>query len=180
MDDQVGRVMAELDRQGLRESTAVVFIGDHGYHLGEHFFWQKSNLHEDVTRIPFIISAPGFKPGESVSFAELADIYPTVSELVGISVPDTVQGKSLVPLLKNPQATVRDEAFTVGNNKDFAIRGAEWAYMLYKDDTDELYDMQQDPKQFTNLATDPRYADVLAAQRKRLDSRIQAADLSRN
>ncbi|MBT5901270.1 MAG: sulfatase [Opitutaceae bacterium] len=179
MDDQVGRVMAELDRQGLRESTAVVFIGDHGYHLGEHFFWQKSNLHEDVTRIPFIISAPGYAPGESMSFAELADIYPTVSELVGVSVPDTVQGKSLVPLLKNPAASVRDESFTVGNNQDFAIRGAEWAYMLYKDDTDELYDMKKDPKQFTNLAQNPVYAKVVAAQRKQLVSRIKAAGLNR-
>lgn len=179
MDEQVGRVMAELDRQGLRESTAVVFIGDHGYHLGEHSFWQKSNLHEDVTRIPFIISAPGFDPGESVSFAELADIYPTVSELVGISVPETVQGQSLVPLLKNSRASVRDEAFTVGNNKDFAIRGTKWAYMLYKDDTQELYNMQDDPKQFTNLATDPQYAKVLSSQRKKLEARLLAADLKR-
>ncbi|MEJ6731932.1 MAG: sulfatase [Opitutaceae bacterium] len=179
MDDQVGRVMAELDRQGLRESTAVVFIGDHGYHLGEHFFWQKSNLHEDVTRIPFIISAPGYAPGESMSFAELADIYPTVSELVGVSVPDTVQGKSLVRLLKNPQAKVRNEAFTVGNNKDFAIRGAKWAYMLYKDDTHELYDMQKDPKQFTNLAQEPAYAKTVTAQRKQLEARIKAAGLNR-
>lgn len=179
MDDQVGRVMAELDRLGLRESTAVVFIGDHGYHLGEHFFWQKSNLHEDVTRIPFIISAPGFGPGESMSFTELADIYPTVSELVGVEVPATVQGKSLVSLLKNPRAKVRDEAFTVGNNQDFAIRGAKWAYMLYKDDTEELYDMQEDPKQFTNLANDPAHAKTVAEQRKRLEARIRAADLSR-
>ena len=179
MDDQVGRVMAELDRQGLRESTAVVFIGDHGYHLGEHFFWQKSNLHEDVTRVPFIISAPGFAPGESVSFAELADIFPTVSELVGIPVPESVQGKSLVPVMKNAQTKIREEAFTVGNNQDFSIRGADWAYMLYKDNTEELYDMRQDPKQFTNLATDPNHADVLAAQRKRLQSRIADAGLNR-
>lgn len=179
MDEQVGRVMAELDRQGLRESTAVVFIGDHGYHLGEHFFWQKSNLHEDVTRIPFIISAPGFAPGESMSFTELADIYPTVSELVGVEVPETVQGKSLVSLLKNPRAKVRDEAFTVGNNQDFAIRGAKWAYMLYKDDTHELYDMKKDPKQFTNLANDPAYAKTVAAQRKQLEARINAASLKR-
>lgn len=179
MDDQVGRVMAELDRLGLRESTAVVFIGDHGYHLGEHFLWQKSNLHEDVTRIPFIISAPGFAPGESMSFTELADIYPTVSELVGVEVPDTVQGKSLVSLLKNPRAKVRDESFTVGNYQDFAIRGAKWAYMLYKDDTHELYDMKNDPEQFTNLANDPAHEKTVADQRKRLEARIAAAGLTR-
>ena len=84
MDDQVGRVLDELDRLGLREDTVVVFTSDHGYHLGEHTFWQKSNLHEEVTRVPLIISAPGHDAGESHSLVELMDIYPTVSELVGL------------------------------------------------------------------------------------------------
>jgi iduronate 2-sulfatase len=179
MDEQVGRIIDELEEQGLRDSTAIVFIGDHGYHLGEHFFWQKSNLHEDVTRVPFIISAPGFKAGESDSFAELADIYPTVSELVGITVPNTVQGKSLVPVLKNPKTTVREAAFTVGNRRDFALRGAEWAYMLYADDTDELYNMKTDPKQFTNLANDPKYTKVKEEWRMKLENRIAEAGLER-
>ncbi len=175
MDDQVGRIMAELDRQGLRDSTAIVFIGDHGYHLGEHFFWQKSNLHEDVTRVPFIVSAPGFEPGETDSIAELADLYPTLAELVGISYPDTVQGKSLVRVLKDATATVREDAFTVHGPKDLALRGDRWAYMRYKDDSEELYDMKQDPKQFTNLARDPQFAGVLAEQRERLRARVAAA-----
>ena len=114
-----------------------------------------------------------------MSFTELADIYPTVSELVGVEVPATVQGKSLVSLLKNPRAKVRDEAFTVGNNQDFAIRGAKWAYMLYKDDTEELSDMQEDPKQCHNLVNDPAHAKTVAAQRKRREARIRAADLRR-
>ena len=179
MDDQVGRIMAELDRQGLRDSTAIVFIGDHGYHLGEHFFWQKDNLHEEVTRVPFIISAPGFPVGESHSLVELVDIYPTVSELVGITVPDTVQGKSLVSVLAEPELSVREESLTVGNRRDFAIRGDRWVYMIYGDDTEELYDMEMDPGQFTNLARDPEYAPVLAEQRQRLALRLAAAGLSR-
>jgi iduronate 2-sulfatase len=179
MDDQVGRIVAELDRLGLRESTAIVFIGDHGYHLGEHFFWQKSNLHEDVTRVPFIISAPGFTPGESASFAELADIYPTVAELVGISIPETVQGKSLVAVMKDPTEEVREEAFTISGQEDFAIRGDPWAYMIYKDGSEELYDMRRDPKQFTNLVSYPAYERVLFSQRQRLEGRIQAAGIAR-
>lgn len=179
MDEQLGRIIAELENQGLRESTAIVFIGDHGYHLGEHFFWQKNNVHEDVTRIPFIISAPGYKAGTSDSFAELIDIYPTVSELVGVPVPDTVQGKSLVSILKNPNKGVRDAAFTVGNHKEFALRGDQWAYMLYADDSEELYDMKNDPKQFNNLAEDPNYENVKAEWRKKLESRISAAELVR-
>ena len=77
MDEQVGRLLDELDALSLRDSTAVVFASDHGYHLGEHTFWQKSNLHEEVTRVPLIVSAPGFEPGRSKSIVELVDIYPT-------------------------------------------------------------------------------------------------------
>ena len=58
MDDQVGRIIDELDRLGRRESTAIVFFSDHGYHLGEHTFWKKQNLHEEVTRVPLIVSVP--------------------------------------------------------------------------------------------------------------------------
>jgi iduronate 2-sulfatase len=180
LDDQVGRVMAELDRQGLRESTVVIFFSDHGYHLGEHYFWQKHTLHEDVTRVPFIISAPGFAPGESMSMVELMDIYPTVAELVGLPTPETVQGESLVNTLADPDTTVRDAAFTVGNRDDYAIRGTDWAYLRYRDGSEELYDMQADPKQFTNLATHPAYAEVLQTQRKKLKARIEAADLNKD
>jgi len=180
MDEQLGRIVEELERLGLRESTAIVFMSDHGYHLGEHTFWQKNNLHEDVTRVPLIISAPGLKPGRSDAFVELVDMYPTVSDLMGISVPETVQGKSLVPLLKNPGGSVREEAFSVGNGgSGFAIRGDAWTYIHYKDDTEELYDMKKDPKQFTNLAGDPKYARVLVTQRAKLNARVAAAGLQR-
>ena len=100
MDEQVGRVLDELDRLGLRESTAVVFTSDHGYHLGEHDFWQKSNLHEEVLRVPLVMSVPGYDAGRTESVVELMDIYPTLSELVGLEVPAGVQGVSLVPILR--------------------------------------------------------------------------------
>jgi iduronate 2-sulfatase len=180
MDEQLGRIVEELERLGLRESTAIVFMSDHGYHLGEHTFWQKNNLHEDVTRVPLIISAPGLKPGRSDAFVELVDMYPTVSDMMGVAVPDTVQGKSLVPILKNPAASVREEAFSVGNSgSGFALRGDAWTYIHYKDDTEELYDMKKDPKQFTNLAGDPKYARVLETQRAKLNARVAAAGLQR-
>ncbi|MEM9159160.1 MAG: sulfatase [Verrucomicrobiota bacterium] len=178
IDDQIGRILAELDRLGLRESTAIVFLSDHGYHLGEHTFWQKNNLHEDVNRVPLIISAPGYQTGETKSFAELIDIYPTIAELTGIPVPNTVQGKTLVPILKNTNAKVQDIAFTVGNHKDYAIRDQRWAYIRYKDDTEEFYDMKKDPYQYTNLASSPEHAPRLKAWRKRLDDKIASSDLS--
>jgi iduronate 2-sulfatase len=178
MDEQVGRIIDELDRLGLRESTAIVFTSDHGYHLGEHTFWQKSNLHEDVLRVPLIISAPGFTPGRSSSIVELVDMFPTLSDLAGLDIPESVQGKSLVPILQDTSATVKDSALSF--NKGHGMRTAHWSYMRYNDQTEELYDMDKDAQQFTNQATNPEYAAQVKRMRTQLDQRLQASGLKKN
>lgn len=168
MDQQVGRILDELDRLGLRDSTAIVFTSDHGYHLGEHQFWQKSNLHEEVLRVPLVMSIPGFKPGRSKSIVELMDIYPTLSDLAGLSIPDSVQGVSLAPILQDPQAVVKPAALSF--NKGFSLRTPNWHYMRYTDGSEELYDMQNDPGEFTNEASSPDFAD----QRQELETLLKA------
>lgn len=150
MDEQVGKVLAELDAKGLRDSTVVIFTSDHGYHLGEHHMWQKSNFHEEAARVPLIISAPGFKSGRSLSMTELVDIYPTVCELLGVRTPKEVQGTSLVPILKDPKTRVKEVSLTL-DKSGRGLRATDWAYMRYKDGTEELYDMVNDPGQFTNV-----------------------------
>lgn len=167
MDAQLGRVLDELDRLGLRESTAIVFTSDHGYHLGEHGFWQKSNLHEEVIRVPLIVSAAAFQPGRTRAFAELLDIYPTVSELAGLEVPTEVEGTSLVPVLSNADASVRNGAISF--NKGASLRVDGWHYMRYHDDSVELYDMNEDPKEFTNLAGRAEYSAI----QTRLDTMLR-------
>ena len=167
MDEQVGRMLDELESLGLRDSTAVIFTSDHGYHLGEHTFWQKSNLHEEVTRVPLIVSVPGMKPGRSKSIVELMDIYPTACELTGVDIPQTVQGKSLVPVLKDPAATIKEAALSIVKD-GHSLRSSRWAYMGYKDGSEELYDMDADPGQFTNLAGKPEHEAVLAEWRGKL------------
>ena len=172
MDHQVGRIIDQLDRLGLRESTAIVFTSDHGYHLGEHGFWQKSNLHEEVLRVPLIMSVPGFDAGRTDSIVELLDIYPTLSELAGLPIPAELQGTSLVPVLKDHQMQVKEGA--IAFNKGYSLRVADWHYMRYTDGTEELYDMNNDPDEFTNLASRVDHAPVIkkmnAALRRRLDA----------
>ena len=174
MDEQVGRLLDELDRLGLTDSTVVVFTSDHGYHLGDHTFWQKANLHEQVTRVPLIIAAPGMKPGRSRSIVQLVDLFPTLCELTAAPIPSGVEGKSLVPVLRDPAATVHEAAFSYSGSHH-ALRTDRWAYMRYADGSEELYDMKADPGQFTNLAADPSHAAALKELRRRLDERVNAS-----
>lgn len=174
MDEQLGKVLDELDRLKLTDSTAIVFISDHGYHLGEHHFWQKSNLHEEVTRVPMIISAPGMKPGRTNSVTELMDIYPTLSSLLGIPAPESVQGKNLVPVLKNPEAKVRKAALSF-NRGGHGLRSDRWAYLRYKNGDDELYDMEEDPEQFHNLAKNKEFTAIRNEMQALLKERLEDA-----
>mgnify|MGYP001822635558 CR=1 FL=1 len=169
MDAQVGKVLEALEENGLRDNTIVVFTADHGYHLGEHDFWQKMSLHEESARVPIIIAGPGIDPGESASLVEAIDLYPTWCELAGLPVPDHCVGKSLIPVLKDPTAEVRDMAYCF-KGSGHLIRTKRWAYMQYRTDAEELYDMGQDPKQFTNLAmTRP---EVVKEMRERLANKL--------
>ena len=183
MDEQVGRVLDELERLGLADSTVVIFTTDHGYHLGEHGFWQKANLHEEVVRVPFIVRVPGEKTGRTMSLSELVDLYPTCLDLLGLPAPAGLQGKSLAPVLHDPDASVRDTALSVHNKRHAkvpaaGIRAAEWHYMRYADGSEELYDMVKDPSEYRNLAADKKSAKLLKTARRKMDQRMKEAGLS--
>ena len=170
MDEQVGRILKTLEELGLDKDTAVFFTSDHGYLLGEHHFWQKGNLREEVTRVPLVIRSPGQQPGVSSSIVELVDMFLTACELTGLLIPKSVQGKSLLPILENPKATVKDSALSfVG--KGTSMRSPNWAYMKYGDGSEELYDMWNDPNQFKNLAKGSALKKELQTQRKLFEKR---------
>ena len=178
MDEQLGKVLDELDRQGLTDSTAIAFTTDHGYHLGEHGFWQKGNLHEEVTRVPLMIRTPGLNPGRTNSLAELVDLYPTCLDLLDLSQPKEIVGKSLLPILEKPNTQVRDTALSLHNekhvkNKGYAIRAANWTYMNYGDQGEVFYNMAKDPHQYTNLIDEPDYVENILKARKKLSKRLQ-------
>lgn len=176
MDAQVGKVMDALHKAGLDENTIVIFTSDHGYHLGEHDFWAKVSLHEESAAVPLIISVPGKRPAVCHSLTELIDLYPTISSLCGLEVPARIQGKDISPMLDDPAQSVRDAAFSV-NGRGFLLREDRWAYIQYRENGKggaELFDMQNDPRQYTNLANDPQHAKIVARFQRQLAEKLRA------
>ncbi|MEQ2009551.1 MAG: sulfatase [Limisphaerales bacterium] len=181
MDAQAGRVLAALDRLGLREKTIVLFWGDHGYHLGEKGKWSKhGSLFEIGTRVPLLISAPGMKGNGQVSprIVETVDLFPTLNELCGLPKLPGLQGDSLVPLLNNPQAAWSHPAFTVSKSGPLglAVRTERWRYAEYDGGKSGamLFDEQADPHELKNLADDPKHAKTVA-ELKELLKRVAPA-----
>ena len=172
MDAQVGKIVSAVDRLGLRDNTIVVFTADHGYHLGEHDFWQKMSLHEESTRIPLIVHAPGKKPCEPKTLSQQIDIYPTLAELCGYAVPPHVQGKSLLKSLDDPQHVVHDAVYCLRGRNDHLLRTDRWALIQYGKGGVELYDMQKDPQQFTNLADETAYQATLQGLQAELQKKL--------
>jgi arylsulfatase A-like enzyme len=171
-DWNLGRVIAELDRLGLRDNTIIVFLVDHGYQLGEKGKWSKAgSLFEMGTRVPLIISAPGAAGNGQpcLRIVESLDIYSTLTELCGLNKPDYVEGTSLAPLLHNPQAPWEKPAYSVWSEDGktlhgTAIRTEKWRYAEFGPDGKNgamLLD-PHDPDELKNLAADPQYAPVCA------------------
>jgi iduronate 2-sulfatase len=176
MDEQVGRVIDALEKKGLRENTIVIFTSDHGWHLGEHTFWQKMNLHEESAQVPMIISAPGQKPAICSSMTELLDLYPTLSKLCNLKTPSHVKGKDLTPILNDPKATVRKAAFCVMRKDYYMFRTDKWAFIQYGTKGQkgyELYNMKKDPKQYTNLAKKAEYKSILEQFKTQLAEKLK-------
>jgi iduronate 2-sulfatase len=172
VDWNIGRVLAELDKLGLRENTIVVFVADHGYQLGEKGKWSKAgSLFEMGTRVPLIISAPGMK-GDGAScprIVESLDIYPTLVELAGLPKPKEIEGASLKPLLENPQASWHRPAYSLWSEDGktvhgVAVRTEQWRYAEYGQDGANgamLLD-PHDPDELKNLADDEKNKAVVA------------------
>jgi arylsulfatase A-like enzyme len=189
LDWNVGRVLSELDRLGLRERTIVVFWGDHGYQLGERGKWSKAgSLFEQGTRTPFIVSFPGVKGnGQPCSrLVQAVDFYPTLAELCGLKPPKGVEGRSLAPLLKNPNAKWKHPAFSVWSEDGRTLHGAvirteRWRYAefgVHGANGAMLFDETSDPQELKNLADDPKLAKIkagLSAQLQPYAARYQGS-----
>jgi len=163
-DTMVGRLIDALDKSPNKDNTIVVLWGDHGWHLGEKQHWRKFTLWEEATRAPLIFVAPGVTKPESVCnrTVDFMGIYPTLCDLCGLPVPGHVQGKSLKPLLANPEAPWDQPALTTYMFNNHAVRSERWRYIRYNDGSEELYDEDKDPMEWTNVAARPELAAVKA------------------
>jgi iduronate 2-sulfatase len=169
VDALVGKILTSLEATGQRDNTIVIFTSDHGYHLGEHDMWQKVSIHEESAKVPLIICVPGKKPAVCHSLSELIDLYPTVSNLCGLKIPENIQGKDISGMLDDPSVKVRDAALSSGKGR--LLRTGKWALLDYGKDG-ELYDMEKDPKQYDNLFGDSNYAETLNELKAKLKDKL--------
>ncbi len=176
IDAQLGRVIGELEKQGLRERTAIVLWGDHGWHLGDHGFWCKHTNYEQATRVPLLLDLPGQKAqgAKSDALVEFVDIYPTLCDACGVKKPDALEGTSMVPLTDKPGRPWKKAAFSQypryikgqGRGMGHSLRTeryriVEWAAKGKPVKDTELYDYKTDPEETENLAGKPEHAETV-------------------
>lgn len=174
VDAQIGKIMDELDRLGLKESTLIVLWSDHGYHLGEHGLWCKTTNFELDTRVPLIIAQPGQrkKGVRTDALVELVDLFPTIADLSGLQVPKELEGTSLKPLLKNPGTSVKKASYSQfprsikksdSQLMGYSVRTDHFRYTEWQDlrsgkvVASELYDHRRDPYEMKNVVAEKIY-----------------------
>lgn len=171
IDDQVGHLMKALAELGLEESTLVVFVSDHGFHLGEHGgLWRKHTMFEESTRVPLIVRMPG-KPStengaQTMGLVELVDLYPALVDLCGLPQPEGLEGTSFKGLIENPDRSWKKAIFSEAQRHGYHGRTIRKAHYRYTEWTPlkgkgkvlkELYFLDEDPKEYTNLSGKPDY-----------------------
>jgi arylsulfatase A-like enzyme len=161
-DAQVGRLLDAYEKSPQKENTILVFWSDHGWHLGEKEHWRKFALWEEATRMPYIWIAPGVTKAGGVCErpVDLMSVYPTLCSLTGVEVPQHVEGANITPLLLDPKATWDKPAVTTFHLNNHSVRTERWRYIHYAEGGEELYDHDNDPYEWKNLAADPKYAET--------------------
>jgi len=187
VDAQVGRVIDELDRLGLREKTVIILWGDHGWKLGDYGCWCKHTNFELDVHVPMIVHAPGAKGNGRATdaLAEFVDIYPSLCELAGLPLPDHLEGTSFAPLLQDPDRPWKKAAMSQyprGKLMGYSMRTDRYRYTRWCDRKDpekvaamELYDHEKDPGETVNVVGNPEYADIAKKLESQLDAGWRAA-----
>jgi len=162
VDDCIGQVLDQLDKSPYANNTIVVLCSDHGWHLGEKNHWRKWMPWEESTRSLLIVRVPDAPGNGSISkrTVGLIDIYPTIADLCELEAPSSLQGESFRRLLQNPEGSWERPALTSTTAGNHTVRSDRYRYIRYKDGSEELYDHENDPHEWHNLANDPSKAEI--------------------
>lgn len=161
-DWNVGRVLNALDKSPNAKNTIVIFCSDNGFHIGTKNHWTKKTLWNQADRIPFMIRLPDKKSVKCNQPVGLIDIFPTLVEYCHLKPPaHSLDGESLVPILKNPDAKLNRPAFTTWGPQYSSVLSERYRYIRYPDGSEELYDHKTDPYEWNNLADDPKMKPVM-------------------
>ncbi len=189
LDENIGRLLTYLDDLGLSQSTLVLYMGDNGFELGEHGFYDKRDAFEESIRVPMLAYAPGFvEPGARVeAMVQNIDVAPTVLEAAGVAPPQSAKmdGRSFLPLLRGKQTPWRDHILYEyhwewnfpATPTLFAIRTERYKYIYYHGvwDHDGFYDLETDPLERHNLVNVPAYRERIEAMKARLFDELEAS-----
>jgi iduronate 2-sulfatase len=169
-DEQIGKVLDALENSPYSENTIIVLFSDHGQHLGEKRHFRKQALWEEATHTPLVFKLPKqtSKCEHCTSVVSLLDLYPTLVDLCNLPANNKLEGKSLVPLIDNPNQDWNKPVLTTWYYKNHSVRSDNWRYIQYRDGGEELYDEVNDPGEHVNLANDPKYADIIEMHKKYL------------
>lgn len=169
VDKQVGRILRAVETGPHRDNTLVVLFGDHGFHLGQKEVWAKQTLWEESTRVPLIIAGPGVPEGRLCDKpVQLLDVLPTLVDLCGLPPGRPMDGRSLAPLLKNPDADWPHVASTSFGPGNVSIRSEHYRYIRYLDGSEEFYDHRIDRHEWDNRIREPSMATAINAHRAHL------------
>jgi iduronate 2-sulfatase len=176
MDAQLGKVIKALKESGQYDNTLILFFGDHGYHLGEHNWWNKVTIYEKGTNTPFIAAGAGIseKGVRSSAMFEFIDIYPTLADYMEVEeVPGHLEGKSFAAVIKDPSLPFRSEVRAIvsrGQMLGRTVKNSTWRYIEWDEGKKgrELYSQVNDPIEYNNLAELPEYQEIVAEMRELL------------
>jgi len=180
VDAQIGRVLDALADSAEQENTIIVFAGDNGLAVGQHGLLGKQNVYEHSMRVPLIFCGPGIPRGQTCdAFCYLLDVFPTLCDLTSIHAPESVEGKSLAPLLRRPNSTVRDSIFYAYRTVQRGVRRKDWKLIQYNVKgrrTTQLFDLHSDPWERNNLANDASQAPRIRQLNELLEAWMRRSD----
>jgi arylsulfatase A-like enzyme len=167
-DALVGDILNALENSEYSDNTIVVLWSDHGWHLGSKQTWHKHTLWEEATHIPFIIKAPGITQSGNICDApvDMVNVYPTLISLCDLPPKEDLDGRDMTRLLRDPDMDWEWPAITEYDRGEIAVRTEKWRYIRYSDGSEELYNRDNDPYEWDNLANDNQYNEILEKHRK--------------